>query len=91
MYNNNNENNDNESQNFLERHFGGISIKSFRKWTYSYEKKSVLHTAILTHCTARQVLRDPFSTNQWNNLEMTFVEESTRNQSQKFENQAMIG
>ena len=55
------------------------------------KKKSVLHTAILTHCTARQVLRDPFSTNQWNNLEMTFVEESTRNQSQKFENQAMIG
>ena len=36
-------------------------------------KKAVLHTTTLMHCKSRQVLRDPFSTNQGNGSEITFV------------------
>ena len=36
-------------------------------------KKAVLHTAILMHCKARQVLLDLFSTYQGNDSKMTFV------------------
>ena len=59
--------------NFLERYFCGISINSLRKQNYFYEKKTVLHTTSLMHCKARHVLCDPFSTNQGNGSEMTFV------------------
>ena len=44
--------------------FCGISINSFRKQTYSYEKKVVLHTTTPIHCEAKHGLHDLFSTNQ---------------------------
>ena len=53
--------------------FCRISINSFRKQIYFYGKKPVLHTTTLTHWKARQVFRDPFSTNQRNSSDMIFV------------------
>ena len=37
----------------------------------TFMKKSVLHTATLMDCKARQVLRDLFSTNQENGSDMS--------------------
>ena len=36
-------------------------------------KKAAVHTTTPMHCKARQVLRDLFSINQGNDLEVTFV------------------
>ena len=41
-------------------------------------KKAVLHTTILVHCKAREVLRDLYSTNQGNTPAMTFVKGATK-------------
>ena len=48
---------------FLERHFTGIQLTVFES-KLNFVKKTVLHTTPMTHCKARQVLRDLFSTNQ---------------------------
>ena len=56
---------------FLERHFWGISINSFRKQMCFYEKCCTVYNH--SDALARQVLRDLFSTNQRSDWQMTFV------------------
>ena len=62
---------------FLKRHFRGEFNKQFLKINLLLRKKAVLHTATPMHCKARQVF-DPFSINQGNGSEMTFVVEATK-------------
>ena len=66
--------------------FCGISINSFRKQMNFYEKKSVLHTTTLTHCKAKHVFHDLFSTNQGNGSYMTFMAGATKINLKNFEN-----
>ena len=51
--------------------FAGLSIKAFEN-KLIFVKKAVRHTTTVTHCKARQVLRDLFSTNKRNGSEVTF-------------------
>ena len=44
----------------------------------TFMKKVAVHTTALMHCKARQILRDPFSTNQRNGSEMIFVAGATK-------------
>ena len=52
--------------------------KQFSKINLFLWKKAALHTTTLTHCKARQVLRDLFSSNQGNGSKMTFVAGATK-------------
>ena len=54
--------------------FSGFQLTVFKN-KRSFMKKTVLHTATLMHCRARQVLHDLFSTNQ---SKMTFVAGATK-------------
>ena len=52
--------------------FTGFQNK-FLKVNLLLWKKAVLYTTTLTHCKARQVLRDQFNSNQVNVSEIIFV------------------